>query len=216
MERYRYIAKRLLTAIPTFLGITILVYVVASLAPSSPLEILFNDPYATAEEMARKSKELGLDQPVIIQYIRWLVQLVQGNMGMSIRTNGQVLDMILERIGPTLILTGSAMALTIIIALLRLGLYFFRTVIYRVRHAEFLRGTGADIFLLHQGEAVPYLRHVRLLRSQDLAHVLPPSGASGRGSGHSADRKPHTPVQGLYAGGAPGRLCPHGQGKGAS
>ena len=56
MERYRYIAKRLLTAIPTFLGITILVYVVASLAPSSPLEILFNDPYATAEEMARKSK----------------------------------------------------------------------------------------------------------------------------------------------------------------
>ena len=46
-----------------------------------------------------------------------LVQLVQGNMGMSIRTNGQVLDMILERIGPTLILTGSAMALTIIIAL---------------------------------------------------------------------------------------------------
>ena len=97
MERYRYIAKRLLTAIPTFLGITILVYVVASLAPSSPLEILFNDPYATAEEMARKSKELGLDQPVIIQYIRWLVQLVQGNMGMSIRTNGQVLDMILER-----------------------------------------------------------------------------------------------------------------------
>ena len=117
MERYRHIAKRLLTAIPTFLGITILVYVVASLAPSSPLEILFNDPYATAEEMARKSKELGLDQPVIIQYIRWLVQLVQGNMGMSIRTNGQVLDMILERIGPTLILTGSAMALTIIIAL---------------------------------------------------------------------------------------------------
>ncbi len=226
MERYRYIAKRLLTAIPTFLGITILVYVVASLAPSSPLEILFNDPYATAEEMARKSKELGLDQPVIIQYIRWLVQLVQGNMGMSIRTNGQVLDMILERIGPTLILTGSAMALTIIIALplgimsayklLRLGLYFFRTVIYRVRHAEFLRGTGADIFLLHQGEAVPYLRHVRLLRSQDLAHVLPPPGASGRGSGHSADRKPHTPVQGLYAGGAPGRLCPHGQCKGAS
>ena len=66
MERYRYIAKRLLTAIPTFLGINILVYVVASLAPSSPLEILFNDPYATAEEMARKSKELGLDQPVII------------------------------------------------------------------------------------------------------------------------------------------------------
>ena len=87
MERYRYIAKRLLTAIPTFLGITILVYVVASLAPSSPLEIMFNDTYATADEMARTSKELGLDHPVIIQYTRWLLQLVQGNMGMSIRPN---------------------------------------------------------------------------------------------------------------------------------
>lgn len=205
MERYRYIAKRLLTAIPTFLGITILVYVVASLAPSSPLEILFNDPYATAEEMARKSKELGLDQPVIIQYIRWLVQLVQGNMGMSIRTNGQVLDMILERIGPTLILTGSAMALTIIIAL-PLGIM-----------SAYKPYSGWDYIssgLSFIGSAMP--NFFAGLVSQDLAHVLPPPGASGRGSGHSADRKPHTPVQGLYAGGAPGRLCPHGQGKGAS
>ena len=51
MNRYRYIIRRLLTAIPTFLGITALVYIVASLAPSSPLEILFNDPMATQEEM---------------------------------------------------------------------------------------------------------------------------------------------------------------------
>ena len=224
MERYRYIAKRLLTAIPTFLGITILVYVVASLAPSSPLEILFNDPYATAEEMARKSKELGLDQPVIIQYIRWLVQLVQGNMGMSIRTNGQVLDMILERIGPTLILTGSAMALTIIIALplgimsaykpysgwdyISSGLSFIGSAM-----PNFFAGLVLIYFFCIKVKLFPTSG---LLRSQDLAHVLPPPGASGRGSGHSADRKPHTPVQGLYAGGAPGRLCPHGQGKGAS
>ena len=227
MERYRYIAKRLLTAIPTFLGITILVYVVASLAPSSPLEILFNDPYATAEEMARKSRELGLDQPVVIQYIRWLVQLLQGNMGMSIRTNGQVLDMILERIGPTLILTGSAMALTIIIALplgimsaykpysgwdyISSGLSFIGSAM-----PNFFAGLVLIYFFCIKVKLFPYLRHVRHLRSQVLAHVLPPPGASGRGSGHPADRKPDTPVQRLHAGGAPGRLCAHGQGKGAS
>lgn len=117
MSRYRYIIKRLLTSIPTFIGITILVYVVASLAPSSPLEILFNDPMATQAEMEEMSKSLGLDQPVIIQYARWLWQLLQGNLGTSIRTNGDVLSMILGRIGPTLVLTGVAMLLTALIGL---------------------------------------------------------------------------------------------------
>ena len=117
MNRYRYIIKRLLTSIPTFIGITILVYVVASLAPSSPLEILFNDPMATQAEMEEMSKSLGLDQPVIIQYLRWLWQLLQGNLGTSIRTNGDVLSMILGRIGPTLVLTGVAMLLTALIGL---------------------------------------------------------------------------------------------------
>lgn len=113
----RYIIKRLLTSIPTFIGITILVYVVASLAPSSPLEILFNDPMATQAEMEEMSKSLGLDQPVIVQYVRWLWQLLQGNLGTSIRTNGDVLSMILGRIGPTLVLTGVAMLLTALIGL---------------------------------------------------------------------------------------------------
>jgi len=117
MNRYRYIIKRLLTSIPTFLGITVLVYVVASLAPSSPLEILFNDPMATQAEMEEMSRNLGLDQPVIIQYLRWLGQLLRGNMGTSIRTNGDVLTMILGRVGPTLVLTGTAMLLTALIGL---------------------------------------------------------------------------------------------------
>lgn len=117
MSRYRYIIKRLLTSIPTFLGITVLVYVVASLAPSSPLEILFNDPMATQAEMEEMKRNLGLDQPVIIQYLRWLGQLLQGNMGTSLRTNGDVMEMIMGRVGPTLVLTGSAMLLTALIGL---------------------------------------------------------------------------------------------------
>ena len=72
MNRFRYIIKRLLIAIPTFLGITILVYFLSSLTPSSPLEILFNDPMATKEQMLAMEKSLGLDQPVYIQYLRWL------------------------------------------------------------------------------------------------------------------------------------------------
>lgn len=117
MDKYTYVIKRLMTAIPTFLGITVLVYILASLTPSSPLEILFNDPSATPEEIARKSRELGLDQPVVIQYLHWLGQLLIGNMGTSIRTNMPVMDMVSQRIIPTLILTGSAMLITVIISL---------------------------------------------------------------------------------------------------
>ncbi len=115
--RASYVFKRLLTAVPTFLGITVLVYILASMTPSSPLEILFNDPYATPEEMARKSRELGLDQPVIVQYFHWLGQLLIGNMGTSIRTNLSVMQMIGERLMPTLALTGSAMLITLVVSL---------------------------------------------------------------------------------------------------
>lgn len=117
MSRLRYIIKRLLIAIPTFFGITLLVYLLASMTPSSPLEIMFNDPMATQEQMEAMEQALGLDQPVYIQYLRWLKGLLTGNLGYSYRTNLPVMDMVLERIGPTLLLTGSAMLLTFLIAL---------------------------------------------------------------------------------------------------
>ena len=100
----RYIGKRILIAIPTFLGITVLVYVLSSMAPGTPLEMIFNDPNATAEQMAAMKAKLGLDQPVMIQYFNWLVQLLHGNMGASYRTGHAVWADISERIGPTLLL----------------------------------------------------------------------------------------------------------------
>lgn len=117
MNRSRYIFKRLIIAIPTILGITLLVYLLASMTPSSPLEILFNDPYATQEQIDRMAAQMGLDQPVMIQYVRWLKQLLTGNLGHSYRTNIPVATMVMERLGPTLMLTGSAMLITLVIAI---------------------------------------------------------------------------------------------------
>lgn len=117
MSKLRYIIKRLLIAIPTFLGITMLVYLLASMTPSSPLEIMFNDPMATVEQMEAMEKSMGLDQPVYIQYLRWLKGLLTGNLGYSYRTSQPVMSMVLERIGPTLLLTGTAMLITFLIAL---------------------------------------------------------------------------------------------------
>ena len=87
------------------------------MAPGTPLEMIFNDPNATAEQMAAMKAKLGLDQPVMIQYFNWLVQLLHGNMGASYRTGHAVWADISERIGPTLLLTMSSLVFSILIAI---------------------------------------------------------------------------------------------------
>ena len=113
----KHIQKRLLIAIPTFLGITLLVYLLASLAPGSPLEMMFLDSNATAEAMEQMKARLGLDQPFYIQYLRWLGQLFRGNLGVSYRTGHAVWADISERIGPTLLITISSLLLSLLIAI---------------------------------------------------------------------------------------------------
>ena len=112
-----YILKRFLTGCITFFLITILVYFISSLAPGSPLEMLFIDPNATEEAMELMEQRLGLDDPTYIQYGRWLGQLLRGNMGISIRTGNSVWSDVSERIYPTLILTLSSLIFSIIITI---------------------------------------------------------------------------------------------------
>ena len=88
----RYLLKRFLIIIPVFFGITVLVYVLASLAPGSPIEMLMADPHATEADLLAKRIEFGLDQPVIVQYGKWLLQLLRGNLGTSFRTYRPVID----------------------------------------------------------------------------------------------------------------------------
>jgi len=113
----KYIGKRILIAIPTFLGITIFVYFLSSLAPGTPLEMIFNDPHATAEQMEAVRHRLGLDRPVIVQYLSWVGQLLQGNLGVSYRTGHSVWFDIQERIGPTLLLTFSSLIFSVFVAI---------------------------------------------------------------------------------------------------
>lgn len=110
----KYILKRLLIAIPTLIGITIIDYAIMCLA-GSPLEMLQG---ARVSQAAVEAKEaaLGLDQPFYIQYFMWLGQLLQGNMGYSIKTYQPVSAMIGARLGPTLLLMGVSMAVSLLIA----------------------------------------------------------------------------------------------------
>ena len=113
----KYVLRRLLVAIPTFIGITVLVFFLSYLAPGSPLEMLFMDSNADAQVMADMEARLGLDQPVYVQYFRWVGQLFQGNLGYSYRTGLPVWDMVAERIGPTLLITIASLVLSVLIAI---------------------------------------------------------------------------------------------------
>lgn len=114
----KYIIKRLLIAAVTFFGITVLVYILASMAPGSPVEmILAGTSNLTQDDVARLEAQMGLDQPVYVQYMIWLKNVLQGNLGVSYRTMRPVTEMLAERIGPTLMLTVTALVLAILIAL---------------------------------------------------------------------------------------------------
>lgn len=114
--RKQYLIKRLLIAVPTFFGITIFVYILASLAPGSPLDAFLSDPRITEAELARREVALGLDKPVIVQYYHWLVNLIHGDLGYSFSSQRAVADMIGERIGATMLLAGCSILLSLIIA----------------------------------------------------------------------------------------------------
>lgn len=114
----KYILKRLGVALVTFFGITLLAYILTSMMPGSPIDfIVSSNPNMTAEQVAAMEKEMGLNQPVFIQYIKWLQEFLSGNLGYSYRTGNPVFAEIMEKLGGTLILVGASMVLSLIIAI---------------------------------------------------------------------------------------------------
>lgn len=112
----KYILKRLLIAVPTFLGITLLVFALCYNASGSPLELLLSDPNISEVEVARRAEELGLNEPFHIQYISWMKNFLGGNLGYSYRTGGAVMDMLMEALWPTVLLTLSAVLVACLIS----------------------------------------------------------------------------------------------------
>lgn len=111
----KYILKRILVAIPVFFGITLLVYVLSNMAPGSPVSLLAAATDMTQEQLEAYKVYLGLDKPVIVRYGIWVWNFVHGDLGLSSATNQPVFEMIAERAGATLVLTLSALCLSLIV-----------------------------------------------------------------------------------------------------
>ena len=111
----RYIVKRLLIAVPSLLGITLFNYLLMSLAPGTPLDMMMG-PRVSQAAVELRAQQLGLDQPVYIQYFSWLREILRGNLGYSITARQPVADMIASHIGPTLLLMGTSLTIGLLIA----------------------------------------------------------------------------------------------------
>jgi len=112
-----YIAKRLLAAIPVLFGLTIIVFLIMAMIPGDPATAILGS-YATPENVAKLNKDLGLDKTLLEQYVIWIGNLFQGDLGRSYTLNRPVLDEVLERFSATLILAGTALVLCSVFGLL--------------------------------------------------------------------------------------------------
>ncbi|MBT9372222.1 ABC transporter permease [Rhizobium sp. CSW-27] len=112
-----YIAKRLLAMVPVLFGLSIIVFLVMALIPGDTATAILG-AYATPENVARINRDLGLDKPLVQQYLIWIGNVLQGDFGRSVTLNRPVLAEVTDRFGATLILAGTALVLASLIGLL--------------------------------------------------------------------------------------------------
>ena len=110
----KFVLRRLLQAIPTLLGISILIFAVIRLAPGDPVNLFF-DPTIKGEDLERMRRQLGLDRPLYIQYIDWVTNLARGDFGRSFVTREPVLSRILERLPNTIQLSLAAVVIALLV-----------------------------------------------------------------------------------------------------
>ncbi len=170
----KYIAKRILIAIPVLLLITVIDFALMSLS-GNPLEMMGGARVSEAA-LAQRAINWGLDKPVFVQYFIWLFGLLQGDLGVSYSTFQPVSTMIGAHLGPTLLLMGAALVLSLIFSLL--GGIFSATHAYSkgdytVVSLSFLGSSVPSFFL---GLLLIYLFTVRL-------GWLPSSGMTTLGVG---------------------------------
>ena len=116
----KYLLKRILVALVTLIGITVIDYWLMNLA-GDPVKMMAG-PKANAAALALKAEELGMDQPVIVRYFRWLSAVLHGDLGISYKSYEAVSDMIASHLGPTLALMGTALLVSLAIAVF-FGIY---------------------------------------------------------------------------------------------
>jgi peptide/nickel transport system permease protein len=116
----RYVARRLIQAIPLLLGISVISFAILKAVPGGPTAAYEGNPYFTDEDLRRLEAAFGLDQPIHVQYVNWFTHFIQGDWGYSYSGGQPVLQLIFERLPNTLYLT-LAVYITVLLVAIPVG-----------------------------------------------------------------------------------------------
>ncbi len=111
-KKKNYWVSRIIRTIITAFGVTLIAFLILHLSKGDPVRIMLG-PYASEENIAALRAKYKLDEPLHIQYLSWIGNVFKGDLGTSIRYNRSVNELIAERIGPTLILTGGGLVIAV-------------------------------------------------------------------------------------------------------
>ncbi|MBQ1391392.1 MAG: ABC transporter permease [Firmicutes bacterium] len=185
----RYIGKRLLTAVLCVLLALLLNFMIIHAAPGDPIRILAGSDHVSPDMVAQLTQKYGLDKPLYVQFLRYVGNLLHGDMGVSIYTNQPVAQEIMEKLGPTLMLCLTSCTIALIIGTL-IGIFCARHV-----------GSKLDTFLgsiSYFFDSTPsfWLGLMLILVFASWLHLLPTSGmislrAPATGFGHVLDVLKH-------------------------
>ena len=165
----KYIFKRLLTALGIVLFVILLNYVIIHLAPGDPVRIMAGFDNPSQEQMDALTQKYGLDQPLYVQFWKYISALFRGDMGISYQYNEPVAQLILERVGASLLLSGTAAVLAVVIGCL-LGLYAGR------HHGKTLDRTFSGVAYTFNAMPSFWLGLMLILIFASTLRLLPTSG----------------------------------------
>ncbi len=181
-----YILRRLLISLPILLGVTVIVFLIASNMPGDAVQAMVSQETPMAEDLIKLRRgQLGLDQPLPVQYARWLGNLVRGNLGFSFQTGEPVSAVIAARVPATLQLMGIALLVAIIVGVLLGVVSALKQYSWVDYSFTFLGFTGISIPDFFFGMVLVYLFAIRL-------NWFPTSGITTPGEPYSlADNLRH-------------------------
>src|SRR3954464_4249681 len=113
----KYILRRLIIAVPSLLGISVVLFVLLALAPGDPFGELANNTNIPPEVREALRVKFGIDDPIFVRYVRWLVAMLHGDWGFSFASRINVDQLILQRVPTTLFVVGSSQILALAVAL---------------------------------------------------------------------------------------------------
>jgi peptide/nickel transport system permease protein len=169
-----YVLKRLLGAIPMLIGIATIIFFVLRLAPGDPTSFYFN-PNVPPDVIEQLRRNLGLDQPLHIQYLRWMKSFFTGDFGYSFAQSRPVAQIVMEALPNTLMLTGTALVLVFLTGIL-IG------VVQAVRQYSLFDSTSSVVSLFFYSMPSFWLALMLMLLFSLKAHqwgwpiALPPTG----------------------------------------